>query len=263
MDTKKTIHRLSTVDNAISLLTLFLKYESIGLMDVERELGISKTAAFRLAVTLSDRGFLVKNAKTKQYVPGPILFQLVRKFQVNDIITISNPYIQELANLTSETVYLSIRSGNKYMFLTGIDSIFPVKVSSHFGDEIDLYMGAAGKLHMAFMSSADIETYFKRTDSDYFTSNDTADSKQLLEELATIQEAGYSTSLGEAYADSGGIVAPVWGQGEEPAAALGIFFPMTRLTPEKQQEFIKLVLNYSNKISADFIHKQESATGLK
>lgn len=260
MDTKKTIHRLSTVDNAISLLTLFLKYESIGLMDVERELGISKTAAFRLAVTMADRGFLVKNAKTKQYYPGPILFQLVRKFQVNDIIMVSNPYIQELANLTGETVYLSIRSGNKYMFLTGIDSIHPVKVTSPFGDEIDLYLGAAGKVHMAFMSSADIETYFKRTESPYFTSNEKTDFNQLLKELAQIREAGYSISLGEAVAESGGIVAPIWGQGEEPAAALGVFLPMTRLTPEKQQEFIKLVMDYANRISAEFINKQESST---
>lgn len=258
MDSKKTIHRLSTVDNAMSLLSLFLKYESIGLMDVEREMGISKTAAFRLAVTMADRGFLVKDAKTKQYYPGPILFQLVRKFQVNDIITVSNPFIQELAELTNESVYLSIRSGNKYIFLTGIESMYPVKVTVPFGDEIDLYLGAAGKLHMAFMSSADIDTYFKRTELEYFASNKLADSNQLRELLAQIREAGYSISPGEAYADSAGIAAPIWGLGEEPAASLCILIPMARLTPEKQSEFIKLVKEYSDKISADFKKKQET-----
>ncbi|MFP7296470.1 IclR family transcriptional regulator [Neobacillus niacini] len=258
MDSKKTIHRLSTVDNAMSLLSLFLKYESIGLMDVEREMGISKTAAFRLAVTMADRGFLVKDAKTKQYYPGPILFQLVRKFQVNDIITVSNPFIQELAELTNESVYLSIRSGNKYIFLTGIDSTFPLKVTVTFGDEIDLYLGAAGKLHMAFMSSADIDTYFKRTESEYTASNKLAGLNELQAQLTQIREDGYSISPGAAYADSAGFAAPIWGLGEEPAASLCLLIPMARLTPEKQSDFVKQVMDYADKISAEFRRKQET-----
>ena len=69
MVTNKSSHRLSTVDNAISLLSLFLKYDSLSLVDMEQELQVSKTAAFRLAVTLADRGFLVKDIKTKRYNP--------------------------------------------------------------------------------------------------------------------------------------------------------------------------------------------------
>ena len=61
MERNKTVHRLSTVDKAISLLSLFLKYDTVGLVEIEQELAISKTAAFRLASTLTDRGFLVKN----------------------------------------------------------------------------------------------------------------------------------------------------------------------------------------------------------
>ena len=255
MDTKKTIHRSSTVDNAISILSLFLKYDSIGLMDMERELGISKTAAFRLAATMTDRGFLVKNPKSKQYYPGPILFQLVQKFQVNDITTISQPYIQELAERTNESIYLSIRTGNSYIFLTGIDSIYPVKVTIPFGDEIDLTIGAAGKLHMAYMSNADMETYIKRTG---FEKNSPVDFENLEEDLARIRSLGYSTSFGEAFPDSGGVVAPIWGLGEEPTAALGLFLPMSRLSDDKKDELVKLVVDFADNISAEFKRRQET-----
>ncbi|GHH96780.1 IclR family transcriptional regulator [Neobacillus kokaensis] len=255
MNTKKTIHRLSTVDNAISLLAMFLKYDSVGLMDVERELGISKTAAFRLAATMTDRGFLIKNTKTKQYYPGPILFQLVQKFQVNDITTVAQPFIQELAQLTNESIYLSIRSGNSYIFLTGVDSIHPVKVTIPFGDEIDLYVGAAGKVHMAYMSTVDIDTYFKRTE---FEKNSSVSIENLKVELIQIRDAGYSTSFGEAYPDSGGIAVPIWGLSEEPIAVLGLFLPMTRLPQDKRDQLIKLVIDFAEKISAEFIRKQET-----
>ncbi|WP_042356047.1 IclR family transcriptional regulator [Bacillus rubiinfantis] len=260
MTNKKTVHRLSTVDNAISLLTLFLKYNAVGLMDIERELGISKTAAFRLAATLTDRGFLVKNAKSKQYYPGPILFQLVQKFQVNDIAAVAQPFIQELAQLTNETIYLSIRTGNKYIFLTGIDSTHPVKVSSPFGDEIDLFVGAAGKLHMAFMSPVDLDTYYKRIDINPSQHSFFADQAKLRSELASIRESGYCTSLGEAYPDSGAIVAPIWGFAQEPIAGLGLLLPMSRLQMDQVDDLIALVKEYARKISIEYKKKQEATT---
>lgn len=256
MSENKTVHRLSTVDNAISVLTMFLKYDSIGLMDIEKELGISKTAAFRLAATLADRGFLIKD-EAKNYYLGPILFQLVRKFQVGDIVTFSMPFIQELADRTKESVYLSIRTGNKYICLAGIDSVHPVKVTIPFGDEIDLYYGAAGKLHMAYMSEADLNNYFKRTVLKAYTSKTLTDSKALRKELSRIRESGYSLSLGERMSESGGVAAPIWSSGEEPVAVLGIYLPMTRLIPERKSELIKLVVEYTSMISSQFKEKQQ------
>ena len=262
MSSNKTVHRLNTVNNAISLLTLFLKYESVGLVDIEQEIGISKTAAFRLVVTMGDRGLLVKDEKTKRYYPGPLLFQLVRKSQVSDVVTISQPFVQELANLTNESVYISIRTGNKYIYLSGIDSTQPVKVTIPFGDETDLYFGAAGKLHMAFMSSSDIDTYFKRTVLKPFTPETPTDSKQLQEKLAQIRKVGYSISLGERMSDSGAIAAPIWNQGEEPVATLGIYLPMTRMNSEKQQELTNFVIDYASKISTEFKKENGSTKSL-
>ncbi|WP_342514592.1 IclR family transcriptional regulator [Sporosarcina sp. FSL K6-1522] len=251
MSANKTIHQLNTVNNAISLLTLFLKRDAIGLVEIEQELGISKTAAFRLVVTMTDRGMLVKDEKTKRYHPGPLLFQLVRKFQVNDVVTVSQPFVQELATLTNESVYISIRTGNKYIYLSGIDSPQLLKVTIPFGDETDLYFGAAGTLHMAFMSPADLDVYFKRTEFKSFTPKTLTDSTQLQEKLAHIRDVGYSTSLGERMSDSGAVAAPIWDQGEEPVATIGVYLPMTRMTSDKQQELTNLVVQYANKISAE------------
>jgi len=255
MSSKPTAQRLSTVDNAMSLLALFLKYESVGLIDIERETGVSKTAAFRLAATMADRGFLVKDVRTKRYYPGTILFQLVHKFQMNDIVKVSESYIKELANLTNESVYLSIRSGNHYIQLTGIDSSYPVKVTSTIGDEIELHLGAAGKIHMAHMASSEFDNYIKRTELKTYTPETITDPHLLSQELERVKQKGYALSLGEGFPDSGGISAPIWGLGEEPAAALNILIPLARLTNDKQQELINLILKYSNQITKEFIQK--------
>ena len=258
MSSKQTTHRLSTVDNAMSLLALFLKYESVGLIDIERETGVSKTAAFRLAATMVDRGFLVKDARTKRYYPGTILFQLVHKFQMNDIVKVSEPFIQELAHKTNESVYLSIRSGNHYIHLTGVPSTYPVKVTSPIGNEIQLHIGAAGKIHLAYMASADYENYINKTDLKTYTQEAITDPTLLSHELQHVKDKGYALSLGEGFPDSGGISAPIWGLGEEPAASLSILIPLTRLTEEKIQELISLVVEYSDKITIEFTSKNRT-----
>ena len=252
MSSNKTTHRLSTVDNAMSLLALFLKYESVGLMDIERETGVSKTAAFRLAATMVDRGFLVKDVRTKRYYPGTILFQLVQKFQMNDIVKVSEPYMQELAQLTNESVYISIRSGNNYIHLGGIPSPYPVKVTSSIGDEIPLHIGAAGKIHMAHMAPSDYENYIKRAGLKTYTPDTITDPDLVSQELERVKEKGFALSLGEGFPDSGGISAPIWGFGEEPAASLSILMPLTRLTNEKQKELIDLIMKYSSQITKEF-----------
>ena len=259
MGTNKSSQRLSTVDNAISLLSMFLKYDSLSLVDMEREMGVSKTAAFRLAATLADRGFLVKDLKTKRYNPGPILFQLIRKFQLNDIVAVAQPFIQHLSAETKESVYLSIRSGHRYIFISGIDSQYHVKVSITFGNEIDLYLGAAGKTHLAFMAPSAVDKYIKQTQFVQYSPKTHTDSQQLKEELSRIHEDGYSVSVGEWDQDAAGISAPIWGIGEEPVATIGIYLPLTRFSNERKQQLITLLKENAEAITEEYKSKQHNS----
>src|SRR5699024_5163220 len=215
----------------------------------ERDIGISKTAAFRLVTTMSDRGMLHKDAKTKLYYPGPLLFQLVRKYQVNDVVALAQPYIKELAEETEESVYLSIRTGNTYIYVAGEDSTYPLKVRSPFGESIELHFGAAGKLHMAFMSPADIDNYFKRTTIHSYT-----DSSLTIDELKTqllqIRTDMYSISSGERISDAGDVAATIWNNEDELIATLGIYYPLTRIDSEMEKSYIDLVIKQANKLSA-------------
>lgn len=251
MDTPKTVHRLSTVDNAISLLTLFLKYKSIGLVDIERELNISKTAAFRLAVTLTDRGFLLKDASSKLYRPGPVMFQIVNRFNAPNIVEISKPYMQQLADEIGESIYLSIRSGNKFIYLSGIESKHVLKVASPLGEEIDLYFGAAGKIHMSYMSPKDLDTYFKRTSFESFTVT-TPNIDTLKKQLDKTRLDGYAWSFGERIHDFGGIAAPIWGGAQEPVAVLAIYLPLSRYNEEIKGIMQNTVCDYAKQISDAF-----------
>ncbi|MFA8439182.1 IclR family transcriptional regulator [Pueribacillus sp. YX66] len=247
MGNRKSPNQLNTVNNAISLLRMFLSSESISLTDVEKELNISKTTAFRLVTTMAERGLLYKNDKTKRYSPGILLFQLIRKYQKYDIVAISDRYIEELATKTDESVYLTIRSGYNYLFLTGRESTQMLKVTTPLGDEYSLYVGAAGKLHLAFLSDNEINQYFEKVEYKKYTSA-TLTKKQLRDELKQIRKQRYSLSKGERISDAIGIAVPIFDSNEFIVATIGIYFPETRYSKKIEQKYIKELQQYARKI---------------
>lgn len=247
LEKKRPANQLNTVNNAISLLRMFLNSESVSLMDIEKELDISKTTAFRLATTMADRGLLYKNDKTKLYSPGILLFQLIRKYQKYDIVAISNSYIEELANRTNESIYLTVRSGNNYLFLTGKESTHGLKVTTPLGDEYNLYIGAAGKLHLAYLSDSDINHYFQKVNYEEFNER-TLPQDELREQLKLIREQQYSISKGERISDAVGIAVPILDPNDLLVATIGIYFPSTRFSKKIKEEYIELLRQYANKI---------------
>lgn len=241
MEQPKKTHRLSTVDKATSLLALFLKYDYIGLVEIENELGISKTAAFRLASTLADRGFLLKNNEAKTYQPGPILFQIVHKYESNDLPSLVQPFVEQLAHHTSESVYLAIRTGKTFTFLSGIESTHPLKVTNSLGIEAELYCSASGKLYLAFMSEKERNQYLKQVKFTPYTPTTITNKNDLLLELEKIRKNGYSLSNAERADDCIGIAAPIFGFEQEPLACISLLLPISRYNPSESDDLIQQV----------------------
>ncbi|BAQ10460.1 transcriptional regulator, iclr family [Bacillus sp. OxB-1] len=66
-----------------------------------------------------------------------------------------------------------------------------------------------------------------------------------------MQDAGFSISHGERTSDAGGVAAPIWDHGTEPATTIGIYFPMSRLDDDKKDPYFGLVKTYAHKISEE------------
>lgn len=249
MEQPKKTHRLSTVDKATSLLALFLKYDHFGLVEIENELSISKTAAFRLASTLTDRGFLIKNNETKTYQPGPVLFQIVHKYESNDLPSIVQPFVEQLAHQTSESVYLAIRTGKTFTFLSGIESTHPLKVTNPLGIEDELYCSSSGKLYLAFMPEKDRNQYLKHVKFTPFTPTTITNKNALLLEIEKIRKNGYSLSNAERVVDCIGIAAPIFGFAQEPIACISLLLPISRYNPTESDELIQQVCEAAKQAS--------------
>lgn len=218
-------------------------------MDIEREIGISKTAAFRLAATMTARGLLVKDARTKQYRIGPLFYQIARNNPSGDLVTVAQRFIHDLVALTEETVALTVRTEYEWVVLDAVESGQAVRVWYAPGKRNPLYVGSPGKLHLAYLPTAEQARFFQSVELKQVGPNTITDPEKLKAELNEIRESGYSFSNDEGNNGAAGISAPIWDSAPEPLATLTVMFPVARMTPSKLAQLIEQVPEYARRIS--------------
>lgn len=240
--------RSSTVDHALSILLLFLRHDAVTLNELVAEVGISKTAAFRIASTLRDRGF-VKKDENRRYRLGSVFMQLSRRsHETRDVVSVARPIMRQVMEKTQEATYLSVRSGpDKYLLLDGFESPQRIRWSGALGDEDTVFAGSCGKVHLAFDTDARILKLLKFHQLRAYSPGTITDPEQLLQELRRIRKQGYAISYGERYADAVGVSAPIFGSGDQVAAVLSVFLPMVRV--KRVQELVELVVVAVQRIS--------------
>ena len=102
---------LSSLDHALDVLGLFFEREELTAAQAARELGVSRTAAFRMLYTLEAKGYLTRSPEGG-YRLGIKLFSLGALAQSRMVLTgLVRPYLTQLADSTGETAHLGIMDG--------------------------------------------------------------------------------------------------------------------------------------------------------
>src|SRR5262249_57578268 len=125
--------RLSSGATAIRLLKAFSEDEvDIGISDLARRLGIAKSTAHRLAVTLVSEGLLEQDRDSGKYRLGVALFRLGalvrRRMEVSNE---ARPFLYDLREKINESVHLAILDGSEIMYVYNLQSTPPTRTPSH------------------------------------------------------------------------------------------------------------------------------------
>src|SRR5262245_11544922 len=144
--------RLSSVATAIRLLKAFSEDEvDIGISDLARRLGIAKSTAHRLAVTLMSEGLLEQERDSGKYRLGVALFRLgalVRRRM--DVSNEARPYLYDLREKVNESVHLAILDGTEIMYVYNLESTHAIRMRSDIGVRKPAYCTAEGQAILAF-----------------------------------------------------------------------------------------------------------------
>jgi DNA-binding IclR family transcriptional regulator len=208
------------------------KKDGMTLAELNQALQSPKSSLLNLLRPLVVDGYLA--CDNGRYRLGPSVFRLAANIMsVWNFSSTMRPYLEELAQLCEESVYLGVldKAGSVITYVDSIDSPKAVRFSVPVGAARPLFSTAAGRVLLAFGDEEWVEEYLRNTKITAFTPYTVASRKALREELEKIKRTRISVSMGETFPESGAIAAPIFGADGKLIAALAIGAPVSRLEP--------------------------------
>src|SRR5476649_2824430 len=145
-------YTVDAVDKAIGLLLLVAEFPDLGVTELAKRSGNTKARAFRLLGTLESNG-LVKRDPNAAYRLGHQVLYLGAAAQGQlDIARLAEPLFREMSATCNEAMQIRIRDGVDTVCIARRESPHEVRIHAEIGNRRPMYLGASGKLLLAYAS---------------------------------------------------------------------------------------------------------------
>jgi IclR family KDG regulon transcriptional repressor len=243
-------YTITVLDQALKLLEVVAKRQNIGLSELARLTGTTKTLAFRMASTLEARGYLLKDDEERTYSLGYKPLYLSEQMQHHSpLVRIANAFLDDLSERTRENVSLFVRDGLATICLAIRQSPQPIRLYAELGRQSPLHVGGGPKLLLAFAPDEIQEAVLSRPLASY-TPSTIIDPKRLRSRLKRIRQQGYNVSHGDLDAGAFSVAAPVRDHAGRVVASVSVAGPQSRLTRDLENLYVRMLIEAANEISA-------------
>jgi DNA-binding IclR family transcriptional regulator len=255
---------IKSLEAGVGVLFHLSSTDQAGVRELSATLGLTPSRTHRILETLRQVGLVEQDPRTHAYRLGYKLFELgtIVARQRGFVLTF-RPYLQELAELTGETVKLAIADQGKLLYLDVIESNHILRISPQVGTRAPLHCTAMGKVLLAFGRSALLEQVLASRSLRRFTPRTIVSSGELQKELELVRAEGYAIDNEEYIEGSRGLAAPIEGYEGTVEAALSISGPSVRLPLKKIRSLSGAILALADKLSTRLRSVGEAVTDVQ
>lgn len=251
-------NELSSVKNALKILRSFtMEQPKKGVLDISRELNISKSSVHRILQTLASEGFVKKSNDCSKYELGISVIELNSIYLRHlDLYEESYENLMSLSQKTGETCHLAILKDYHIVYLNKVELAPSSNVQSHVGHHNHIHCTGTGKVLLAF-SEPEVIQYVLEKGLEKVTEKTITDPAVLLEELAQIRQQGYGIVQGEYKEQMTSIAVPIRNYRGQVIAAINLVGLTSRFTEDRTKYIVQLLREESEAISKKMGHVKE------
>ena len=192
--TKQPGYSAPAVHKAFQLLRIVAASSvPLGLTELARQLGYSKSTTHGLVHALLREGALAREQKGRRFFLGPIISDLTftswNYLKVNEL---TQPIINAIRDTVGETVFFGVLINKRVIILTVAEAAVPLKISGSTGTSISLFAGAVGKVFLADAKTSIVKQLLKNRKLPRYTPRSIWKESDYLEELSRVRIAGYA-----------------------------------------------------------------------
>jgi DNA-binding IclR family transcriptional regulator len=240
-----------TIDRAMAILHAFdASAPELGVTELSRRVNIDKSTVYRLLSALQQGGLIEQNPATAKYHLGLGLLRLSGLAQQSlDLPRVARPYLLELAEVSEETVNLSLMTADdKIMNIDGVTSPHRVRNVGWIGREMPAHAVSGGKVVLAFLEEEKVDEILARG-LPRLTPHTVVDPAELRAELAQIRKVGYGLAQEELEEGLSAVAAPIWNHEGRVIAIFSVSGPSFRLPKARLEELGRVTKRMAGRVS--------------
>ncbi|MGE5320509.1 MAG: IclR family transcriptional regulator [Hyphomicrobiaceae bacterium] len=230
---KNPASSIQVLDRAMALVGVLSRAPGpVSLTRLAAQAGLHTASAHRILGALMAHG-LVEKTGAGEYDLGVRWLEVGNRLRARlNIRQVALPFMQQLAELTGETVNLIVRRGDEAVYVERVSGGQTlIQVVQVVGAHAPLHVTAVGKIFLAEDSASGVMGYAERTGLPAYTPNTLTTLERLSAELATIRREQLAYDREEAELGVACIGAPVRDAEGKLVAGLSISAPADRHKP--------------------------------
>lgn len=170
---------------------------SLGVSEIARDAGLTKSTAFRLLSVLTERGFLIRHGSRYSLGRRLIHFGAYTAYnRPHSLRDVATPILADMYSSYRATVHLGILDEGHVLYLEKLHGPSQMTVPSHVGSRLPATLTAVGKALLAFAPEEETSAVLKAT-LPRRTPYSITDPTVLAEELASVRAKGYAVDREE------------------------------------------------------------------
>jgi DNA-binding IclR family transcriptional regulator len=241
-DGRGPAHGTTAVDRGADLLVRVLESEQpVALTELASAAGLPKSTASRLISALERRGLVEQDGERGRLRPGPAILRVAERSMLErNIVQLSRPALDALADATGETINLAVPGPDGVEHIAQVDSRHFLGAGQWLGRAVGYEHSANGKVFAAFGRAPA-----------------GAAGTGMPGELEAVRRDGFATSIDELEVGLSALAAPVRGGRGEVIAALSISGPSLRIPPARIEELQRILISEARTLSRRLGHHEQ------
>lgn len=239
---------LRSIGRALDVLNCFDGTSSLSLKEISANARLPESTLFRVLLTLEKHGYLEQAVDgTYQLAPKLRFGWLVE--EANKLKTRARPELERLANRFNETASVAYLYDDRIHVLDSIETFHEIRMSNRIGRVLPPHCSAMGKAITAFQDRAladrILEVYglYRRTE------HTITDRARLFEEFDQIRKSGIACDRQESILGGICLSAAIQQPGKPVVAALSLSTPLVRMTPQREDDTRKAILDAVGRVA--------------
>ncbi len=249
---------VQSVERTLAIVEVLSEYdEGLGLTEISEKVDLHKSTVHRLLYTLMVKSYVEQNESTNKYRLTLKLFELgSKKVEKMNIVTIARPMLKELMEKTNEVIHLVVREGTEIVYIVKVESQNPIRMYSKIGKRSQVYCTAVGKSMLAYMTDKEVLDIWQSSKIEKLTEHTVTDFNEFKASINKVKEEGYAIDEQENEIGIRCTAASILDYKGEVCSAISISGSIISFKEEKIEEFSKLIIEYSARISKKLGYKK-------